>query len=265
MSTARPADVEPDRALPVMGLYAYAVVASDRTDLPQVDGVAPGPLGLVGVGPVAAVAGPVDVAQFEGEVLERNLADAGWLEAVVRGHERVVEALLGPDAVLPMRFGSIFSGPDALRDMLGGNVAALVELLDDVRGRVELGVTVRAERGTEPDDQAEASPSGRDYLRRRQAALTAARQVADASADLAARLHTALSGAAERAAVLSPHRSDPDLVLTAAYLVPDRAVDDFCRNVEAVGREHGAGCALEVTGPWPPYSFMSIDVSGPRG
>jgi hypothetical protein len=245
-------------------LYAYGIVASDDATPPTVEGVGPGPLELVRCGPVAAVAGPVDVAQFEGDALERNLASPGWLEAVVRRHEQVVEALLDPGPVLPMRFGSIFSGRDALGAMLEGNGAALTELLHALRGRVELGVTVRA-RVAPPDTGQAAARSGRDYLRRRQEELMASRQAADTSAALADGIHRALAAAAERAAVLASRRSDPDVVLTAAYLVRHESAADFCRNAEEVGRAHVPACAVEVTGPWPPYSFTSIDVSGPRG
>jgi len=247
-------------------LYAYGIVASDGAAPPPVEGVGPGPLELVTAGPVAAVVGPVDVAQFEGPALERNLATAGWLETVVLRHEQVVESLVGPEPVLPMRFGSIFSGRDALWAMLEGNGAALTELLQALRGRVELGVTVRGRPAppTPQEASGDGAGTGRDYLRRRQAELSASRRAADNSAALADDIHRALAAAAERAAVLASRRSDPDLVLTAAYLVRHESAADFCRNAEAVGAAHAPACAVEVTGPWPPYSFTSIDVSGPR-
>ena len=247
-------------------LYVYALVHPGRRALPAIEGVGPGALAAVDAGTVAAVAGPVDVAQFEPPALEHNLADPAWLERVVRAHEEVVEALLGAEPVLPMRFGSIFSDADAVRLMLEENASRLGELLDQVRGRVELGVTVRVDRdrllrGAAP--AADPAATGRDYLRRRQEELRAAEHIGSLTAALVDDIHCALTAAADRAAVLQPRRSDPALALSAAYLVPAAAMESFAARADEVRRNHAGVCSVEVTGPWPPYSFTSIDVSGP--
>src|SRR5437764_12662793 len=109
-----------------MALYAYAVVEGGRGSLPAVAGVnGANAQSLVTAGAVAAVVSEVDVADFEGAGLERNAADAGWLESAVRAHERAVEGLLGTEPVVPMRFGSILSSPAALPTMLTQHAQAL--------------------------------------------------------------------------------------------------------------------------------------------
>ena len=249
-------------------LYVYAVVSSGRTTPPDVAGVGPGPLTTVEAGGVAAVAGAVDLTQFEPPAIERNVADAAWLERVARAHEAVVEALLGDEAVLPMRFGSIFSGVDAVRGMLKRNAIALEGLLEEVRGRVELGVTVRIDRDRLVRASTAAAgdrpASGRDYLRRRQEVLRSTEEAGATTAALVDDVHRTLAAAADRAAVLEPRRSDPSLALSAAYLVPVAAVGSFTSRVDAVRRVHADVCSIEITGPWPPYSFTSVDVTGPR-
>ncbi|HZT65564.1 MAG TPA: GvpL/GvpF family gas vesicle protein [Acidimicrobiales bacterium] len=240
-------------------VYAYAVVDAHRA-LPLAEGIGRGPLRLVAAGRVAAVAGPVEVGDFEGDALERNLARSGWLEEVVRAHEDVVEALAAEGSVLPMRFGSIFSDERGLRAMLEENAATLSGLLDRLRGRVELGVTVRKTRSGSDPDRPGPPGSGRDYLRRRQAELRAAGEASAAAGELAGRLHAALAEGAEEASLLEPRRSDPSVILTASYLVPVGEVDRFCERADALGRSHP--CLIELTGPWPPYSFASIDVAG---
>src|SRR3954447_26015837 len=95
------------------GLYTFAVLDGDSVGDAELV-----PRRLVAVGPIAAVVENVAVAEFEGESLERNLADRDWLERMVRHHEVVIESLLGGRGVVPMRFGSIFSTEDGLRAML---------------------------------------------------------------------------------------------------------------------------------------------------
>jgi hypothetical protein len=34
--------------------------------------------------------------------------------------------------------------------------------------------------------------------------------------------------------------------------------------VAMLEQKHGPAYVLEVTGPWPPYNFTSVDVAGPR-
>ena len=249
-------------------LYAYAIV-DHRRSLPSIQGVGGAAIRMVRAGRLAAVAAPVDVGEFEGEALEKNLSRPGWLETTVRAHERVVEALAEDGTVLPMRFGSIFSDGAGLRAMLQQSASSLAGLLERLRGRVELGVTVRVDRRSLAGNEhgpggGRDAVSGRDYLRHRQAELRATATSDQAASALAERVHAGLSEAAERASLLTPRRSDPSVVLVAAYLVPDDGVDAFSHLVEQLRRDHAGTCQVDLTGPWPPYSFASIDVAGAR-
>jgi hypothetical protein len=45
--------------------------------------------------------------------------------------------------------------------------------------------------------------------------------------------------------------------LKAAYLVDKAREDDFRRVLEEIGRDYEPfGFRFELTGPWPPYSFV---------
>src|SRR5206468_3172509 len=119
---------------------------------------------------------------YEGARLEANLNDRDWLERAVRHHEKVIEDLLHRTAVVPMRFGSIFSTDAGLRAMLEDNAAAFADLLDSVRGRCEWGIRVVADRDVltrQLAPSAKAATSGGDYLRRRRAELQAVGEVDD--------------------------------------------------------------------------------------
>jgi hypothetical protein len=165
---------------------------------------------------------------------------------LVLTHERVVEAIMGRGAVLPMRFGMQLEREDALSAVLAERRVEMLRTLDYVRGHVEMGLRVSpAHRsGSDPGTR---HGTGRDYLlarvrdhRRTQCAL---REVHAPLADLAA------------ASRVREHPAPP-AALVGAYLVAAGGVEDFrgrARNI-AAGRED---IHIHVTGPWPPYNFVN--------
>jgi hypothetical protein len=247
------------------GLYVYGVVEtgslSGAVTTPGITGDLPS---LVDVDGLTAVVCGVDVAEFEGEALERNVASPEWLEQKVRAHEAVLEDVLERAAVVPMRFGAIFSSPEGLRRMMTEHAEALRAALARVRGRTEWGVKLHCDAsrlaGSIAGGSSEAG-SGRGYLMQRKAQLDAGARAAEAAAEVAAQTHQALAELADEA-VLSVGRTNE--VLNGAYLVRDDGRGAFMRRVEELQRAHEDAFAFEVTGPWPPYNFTSADVGGPR-
>jgi hypothetical protein len=245
----------------VTGLYTYAVV-----DSASVADLARDGLRLIPGGRIAAVVEDVEVEEFEGDRLERNLADREWLERMVRHHESIIEGLLDGRAVVPMRFGSIFSTEDGLRRMLEESSADFAAMLDRVRGRHEWGVRVNADRDAmvrQLAPVARDASTGGDYLRRRRAEMQADGEVGIEAARIARELHEQLTRHAELAVVLQPRQPAPETLVTTAYLVPFDDQDVFLACVKELDNEYD-GISLDVTGPWPPYSFISADVGGPR-
>jgi hypothetical protein len=52
------------------------------------------------------------------------------------------------------------------------------------------------------------------------------------------------------------------MILNGAYLVDDGRSADFAAAVRDLADRHPA-VRIELTGPWPPYSFAAVDVAGP--
>ena len=242
------------------GLYTFAVL--DRDSAPATgDG-----LRVVVTDRLAAAVEEVDVSEFEGEKLEQNLADREWLERMVRHHESVIEGLLDGRTVVPMRFGSIFSTEDGLRSMLDDNADAFAVMLDRIRGRLEWGIRITAQRAAlvrQLAPAASGAASGADYLRRRRAEMQADEKVGTEAGRLARELHEKLAHHAESAVVLQPRVPAPDTLVTAAYLVPLDDQEQFLACARNLDAEYD-GFSIDVTGPWPAYSFIGADVGGPR-
>ena len=76
----------------------------------------------------------------------------------------------------------------------------------------------------------------------------------------AALLAHAVDGKRKPATDRSLSGRDAWTVLNGTYLVDKSSVDEFRAAVAAVD-EQSTGIELEITGPWPPYSFAGDVVS----
>lgn len=216
-----------------------------------------------------AVVSTVDLAEFGEEALRRNLEDLAWLERVARRHDDVVHAVARRGPAAPLRLATICLGDDGVRRRLDEWHDAMTTVLDRIDGRSEWSVKVvlPSRSAPEPTGDSGASPdspgSGAAYLMRkkRETELRAtADQDAAAQAD---RVYDALGRASVAGRRLPPQ--DPRLsghqgtmTLNAAFLVDDDASTAFTEAVAAASSEL-PDSALQVAGPWPPYSFATLD------
>ncbi|MGC8642540.1 MAG: GvpL/GvpF family gas vesicle protein, partial [Isosphaeraceae bacterium] len=124
------ATAEPLRAV-ARGRYLYAIVdgAPDSTtfDFPGLDNTLVHAIGDSGV---AAIVSDLPNQKIRPE--RRRLA----------AHHDVLRRLMADHTVLPIAFGIVADGPEAVRRILRINGEAFAEQLDRVRGRVEMGLRV---------------------------------------------------------------------------------------------------------------------------
>jgi hypothetical protein len=174
--------------------------------------------------------------------------------------------------VAPLRLVTIYSDDDSVRRHLGEHAAELTAALDRVEGRGEWSVKVfaaasdaepaPATTGAVASTGAEEKP-GAAYLRRKRDQAERRRASSEQAAAAARAVDERLAAASVAARRLAPQdprltgRSEP-MVLNAAYLVPDQEADGFNGVVAELRAEH-PGVTVEVAGPWPPYSFATLE------
>jgi len=217
-------------------LHVYALTRHPAT-LPETPGIDGGELRAIEIGDIDAVVSPVPT--------DLELAS----EQAVLAHARVVDDLVSTnDAVLPGRFTAGFGDERAVRDAIGKRAAKLRGALEHVRGNVEIGLRVIA------GERSEATPasSGREYLTGRLAEVQAGEHAAE-------QIHAPLAAAA-RASTLNV-LATPELLLSAAYLIRRAEVDAFRSRIQRLDEQHPA-LTFVCTGPWPPYSFATVDTNG---
>lgn len=242
-------------------IWGYAVTGQLSPDrLAGLTGVAGQPVRTVTGAGLVAVVSTVSRAEFGEQPLRQRLEDLAWLEATARAHHEVIEALTAP--LIPLRLATIYRDDGSVAGLLAERHGELAAALDQLTARAEWGVKLlRAGRTAAP---AAAEPSGtgpgRSYLRRRRDQLSAQDQARQADAAMARQVHAALremAAAAQlrpaQAAELTGQDSTTTMLLNATYLVDDAAAARFAAAARQLGQQHGA--RVELTGPWPPYSF----------
>ncbi|AUM19037.1 GvpL/GvpF family gas vesicle protein [Rhodococcus ruber] len=253
------------------GVWLYAVT-DDRLaegDLGGLAGVAGESVRAVGSGGLTAVVGSVPLAVFGEEPLKRNLEDLSWLEATARAHDAVVSTVAQRGPAVPLRLATVYLDDARVRDLLDERQADFESALTLVTGRTEWGVKAYGDRQALADAVAEAQiagsakGSGTAYLLRRRAQLAAQESVERDAAARADEIHSRLlrqAAAGRRQPATDPALSGRRdwMVLNGTYLVDDDRADEFARAVEELGKEY-PGIRLELTGPWPPYSFAGVE------
>jgi hypothetical protein len=248
-----------------LGVWVYGVVSGDAPDPPPRRGVdGRHDVELIRHAGLAALASAVELGEFREDVLEQRLEDLQYLEALARGHERVLDDVLGVGPVVPLRICTIYESPDRVREMLERERRPLADALHRLSGTTEWGVKVYIGAGGEAPAQTAAAPGsapGIDYLARKRDQRDAAEAARRAAQDSVEQIHRRLSEHAVDA-VLSPVQDQRlsgaagEMLLNAAYLVPNARTDDVRSLVRDLARRHAPdGLVLELTGPWPAYHF----------
>ena len=257
------------------GLYLYCLARLSRLPTPPQEGTGldgQSPLEVASFQDLAAVWSPVQVEDFCGPEAETRMRDLTWIGPRVIRHQEVVAGVMRHSPVLPARFGTIFSSPAGLMEVLRRRHHTIAGFLERITDQEEWAIKGMLDRSgakeklfsrklaEEADGLGALSPGQRYFQEKRLRAgcdHDLQHWLKDVSRKLWAGLRDYGADFRERS-VLSREAtgSDQDMVWNWAFLVPIAVMPAFLARV----REAGAQCAhrgltVACTGPWPPYSF----------
>lgn len=240
----------------------YAVVDS-RTKLSLAgaarlpDGASP-PRTLSLDSSLIAIVADVPASTFEASALETRVTDPDWIARCAAAHHAVIERVARSRPVAPFRVLTIFDSEDRVKATLMPMRVKLRKALDRVRGRSEW--VVRIFRPAKPATlvaRVKRATSGTEFLRARHQQRLLETEHARTVATGAARVVETLADVADDH-VVRPIDVGASAIADAAYLVSAGRIASFRRSLAALSRElRGHGCRVTLTGPWPPYSFVS--------
>jgi Gas vesicle synthesis protein GvpL/GvpF len=168
--------------------------------------------------------------------------------------------------VLPLRFGTLVPDEAAAHRLLATHAATARTQLERIGNAREWGVRLVRTLTADPvPAPAGAEVSGTEFLSRRRQALTEAERAGAAAERAADRLEAALEPHT-RARLRRGGSPGSSLLLDLAFLVePDSEAAVTAALEQLAADEAANGLALELSGPWPPYSFASLTEEVPGG
>ena len=209
----------------------------------------------------------------------------------------------GEQPVVPMRLATVYRDDAGAAGALGERAGDLRAALDRVRAHKEWGIKAYATRpqrdapdapgtglrpgrggtgqpgagtaggagaagGAGSAGSAGAAGAGAAYLARRRQELSERERARTDAAGGAELIHTRLARLADQSRLhppQSPQLADDaaQMILNAAYLLANDRDDDFAAAVSGLAARH-PDVRIEVTGPWPPYSFAGLPEPDPR-
>lgn len=225
------------------GVYPYCVLAA---------GCHP-PRGLRGLGGRLVEGG--DIGPFTVWASPEPSPPRLDLEGISQ-HHGVVRAASHSGTPLPVRFGAWAPDHEALVRRIERQRGELEAALAAVQGRDEFGLTIeddgaatlhKPRSGRTPED-------GRAYMRELSFHYAGRRRYRERRDAVLASLRECLAelGLDERV-----HRLGPPGLLSVAHLVARRHEARYRALVRGFVREHSRGIRVHLSGPWPPYSFVS--------
>ena len=234
------------------GYYIYAVTGKRKSR--------PADLEVITRDGLYAWVSQVEAEEFSPARLE---GDSSWLRDKATLHDQVIKSI-GTRAVIPMRFATVVRSRDDVLHLLETHRETFGQLLADLEGKQEWGLKIRLQETVPAPSAAATVSSGTEYLRHKKESQEAQRRLEKTRSAAVRDCHAALSTQADRAVVLPANALDPsgDLLLKAAYLVADESFEDFESTVGALSERHASqGLRLVLSGPWPPYSFVNVQLS----
>jgi hypothetical protein len=221
-----------------------------------------------GSGPRALVLAPgiwlavadVPLKEYSKAAIERCLQDLDCVSVRAVAHEATIAGFFQRWPVIPLKLFTIFATEERALAHIRRRLVHVRRLLGNDRHREEWGIRLTIQPGELPAaPPAHMAGSGRDYLeakkvRRRQS--TSAAGVATHKE--ASQALSSLSKMAERTRRQKAVGVGPQAVLRAAFLVSSRRSNAWKAHARTLGLQLAKrGCRIEITGPWPPYNFVS--------
>ena len=265
------------------GVYLYGFVpVGSAVELSGIEGIeGPRPVRTIGVGGSTAVVAEVTLDAFEAGMSAG--ADGGpdpsWVLPRALRHEAVLDAVLARSAVLPARFGTLFSTVDALSTLAGEHREIIAGFFESIGDRLEWSLrgyhdpfkTVDLLMDSDPDFSRRRaslpeSPGARYFQEKKlvEEVRRQARRSATLAAEGARQALRAITSEARSLPLRAAEGPDREMVLHETFLMARSSVTEALASIREAADSRVSGLlVLEPSGPWPPFHFCP-DLGGDR-
>jgi len=219
----------------------------------------------------------VSGSEYSEENLKENLSDIQWLETNAREHFRIISLVMENNTVIPFNFGTIYYTKDSLQKFITDYYGSLIENFNNIKGKEEWSVKIYCDRraliekidelsveAAELEKQIMASSPGKAFLLKRKKNELIENEMDRLCKNYGQEYYEGFQNLSASTSLnnLFPKEftgREDTMILNATFLVKKNNVDDFNNMAETLRKNNGnSGFFIEVTGPWPPSSFICI-------
>lgn len=261
------------RAMPNI-LYVYAIARAAHPRPERVEAInGSDVIDVVTAGQLAAFATPVDDVDFSQGVIDARARDVEWLGAIGYRHQSVMHALMQSGTIIPLRAFTLFASDESLRRHLENERPRFVKLLDRLEGKQEWTLRIefdpqlwsealvrRVDSLRDLSEEIAAASAGKGFLLRKKLDDEKKKASREAEQQVMAEIERAVMDklACDTVAETRQQRSG---AFPQINVLLDRDEESRLEELreELGGRYAADGVTLALTGPWPPYTFATIE------
>jgi len=253
-------------------LYVYAVTRDAVTpDAEGVDGIQR--FGVATVADIHAVFTSVSATEFSQDVIDRRAGDLEWLGAIGYRHQAVMMDLMKKTAIVPLRAFTLFSSEEALRSYLTDQRELLSKSLERLGGKQEWTLRIELEPAkwsealtgrvfslSDLQNEIAAASPGKAFLLRKKLDDEKKRASHVAEDELVGEIEQAVLAklGCETIAESRQHREGAFPQINVLLNRDEESVLQELRD-ELTARYQHEGVTLALSGPWPPYTFATMN------
>ncbi len=224
---------------------------------------------------IGAVYEEVPASEFSQTALETNLKDVGWVSEKVVWHQQLVAGTQQLCAVVPLKFGSVFTSKWLVqKSLLGEQAHNFIDKLKRIEGKEEWGIKMMSDQEKfslavghiNPDLKAlnegskEASAGTSFLMKKKKEALQKTIEKQEINL-LRHRLYDKVKEISSEIveAPLQENNQSNGLTntLNLAVLTSKNDTQELLSAIEEEqSHMSNFGVSIDVTGPWPPYHFV---------
>jgi hypothetical protein len=232
------------------------------------------PIELVEHGGMAAVVSAVPLDQYGEGQFEQRLQDPAWTANKVMRHQAVAEYFSRDHAIIPLRFGVMYSSHEKVHTLLESRADSLARGLSRIEGCEEWALNIHVDKSVltgklptlsptlaDLKARADKASQGQAYLLQKQAdrlQVAELRNYLKESVDgIAKELGPRTEGLKRIPVSETEAKQEPAVAGKLVYLVKKSKLRSFKTAAEKLASKHNkSGITMELTGPWPPYNFV---------
>jgi hypothetical protein len=180
-------------------------------------------------------------------------------QSAARDHARVISSCFSKSTVLPFRFGTTFEDDDALRRSVRSNQRHFMANVERLRGKAEMHLKVVVDDiCPELRGAAVTGAAGQEYLSHLRESASRQRERQSKARALSLQMHRMFLPLAEE--ITCKRMESGKMLLDIAHLVDKKTVERY-QNKYTFATKELKDCAMQLSGPWPPYHFVHREQS----